>query len=94
MPITGKQIESAQIAFTTGPATSVTFRVGLVSTNMTRITLACDADCFINFDDVADNTCFVLQAGCPTVLDTCNFTTLSVLGASSGGTLYILAQRA
>jgi hypothetical protein len=94
MPISGTTIESTQLAFTTGGAADVNFRQGEVSIRVRRLVLSCDADVYINFDEAADNTCFVLTPGCGQIsIDNITFTTLSALGVNAGGTLYILAMR-
>jgi hypothetical protein len=93
MPIVGQSIESTQLDFVSGSATSETFRLGTVSNTVRRLTLTTDTDVYINFDEDADDTCFVLQPGCPLVFDSLTFTIISAQGVNSGGTLYILAQR-
>ena len=93
MPVVGKTIESLQLDFTTGGAAEVDFRTatrGLIR----RLVISTDADVYINFDADADNTNFVLTPGCGQIsVDNIHFTKISALGATSGGTLYLLAMR-
>ena len=94
MPVTGKSVESLQIAFTSGSPTTTTFRVGTVNTVVKRLVISTDADVYLNFNEDADDTNFVLTPGCGQIsIDNIPFTTLSVLGVNGGGTIYVLAIR-
>jgi hypothetical protein len=93
MPVVGKTVESTQLDFTAGSASSDTFRVGTVSTVIKSLTLTTTADVYVNFNADADDTCFVVQAGCPLTLENLPCTTISALGVTGGGTLYLLAVR-
>lgn len=93
MPVVGARVESTQLDFVTGSPTTETFRVGTVSSMCRRLLVTTTTDCYLHFDADADDTCFVLQAGCPMEIDNVSFTTISARGVTAAGTLYILAVR-
>jgi len=94
MPIVGKSVESTQLAFNSSTPTTVTFRVGSVSSIIRRLVITADADVYINFDADAANTNFMLSPNCgPISINQVAFTTISAMGVSGVGNLYILAIR-
>lgn len=83
-----KAIDTRKIAF--NGSSSVEEDFGKLCTG---VTLTSDEDCHVDFDGPADTGGFLVKANSNTGQIKCQFTKLSVIGASGTGNLYVLATR-